>query len=84
MAPKTPAGVAAYVICSSGFLPHLTAVGRPLAILFAVYYAIKTVVFLAASTVAMCTKDEKRRKACVELVRIVCRGWPRPPRLPGK
>lgn len=62
-----------------GFLPYLAAVGHPLAITVTVYYGIKAVVFLAAGTVAMCTKDDKRREACVEIVRIVCRGWPWPP-----
>jgi hypothetical protein len=67
---------------SSGFLPYLAAVGHPLALTVTAYYGIKAAVLLAAGTVAMCTKDDKRREACVEIVRIVCRGWPWPPR-PG-
>jgi hypothetical protein len=64
-------------------LPYFAAVGRPLAITVTVYYGIKAALFLAAGTVAMCTKDDKRRDACVEIVRVVGRGWPWPPRLPG-
>jgi hypothetical protein len=64
-------------------LPYLGSVGRPLAITVTAYYAIKAAIFLLASTVAVCTKDEKRREACLEIIRIVCRGLPWPPRLPG-
>jgi hypothetical protein len=63
-----------------GLLPYLVDIGHPLAVTVTVYYGIKAAVFVAAGTVAMCTKDDKRREACVEIVRIVCRGWPWPPR----
>jgi hypothetical protein len=39
-----------------------------------VYYGVKAALFLAAGTMAMCTKNDKRRDACAEIVRIVCRG----------
>jgi hypothetical protein len=71
------------VTLSPELLPYLAAVGRPLAITVTAYYAIKAAIFLLASTVAVCTKDEKRREACLEIMRIVCRGWPWPSRLPG-
>ncbi len=48
-----------------------------------VYYAAKAVVFLLASVVAICTKDPERRKACLEIVSAVSRGWPWPSRLSG-
>jgi hypothetical protein len=63
-------------------LPYLTAAGRPLVITFTVYYAVKAAVFLLATVVAICTRDEKRREACVQIVEAVSRGWPLP-RLPG-
>jgi hypothetical protein len=69
-------------VISPEFLPSLADVGRPLAITVTVYYAIKAVVFLLATTVAISTKDEKRRQACVQIVQAVSRGWPLP-RLPG-
>jgi hypothetical protein len=62
-------------------LPYLELVGHPLTIAIALYYAIKAVIFLVAATVAICTKDEKRRAACLVIVRAVCRGWPWPTRL---
>jgi hypothetical protein len=71
-------------IISPELLPYLAGVGRPLAIIITAYYAIKAVIFLFASTVAVCTKDGDRREACLEIMRIVCRGWPWPPHLPGK
>ena len=74
---------AAAAVSSPGFFPYLAAVSRPLAITVTVYYGIKAVVLLAASIVAMRTENEGCRKACVEIVGIVCRGWPWPPLLPG-
>ena len=65
------------------FLSNLALASRPLAIIVAAYYAIRATIFLLAATVAICTKDEQRRGACLEIVRIMCRGWPRLPRLPG-
>jgi hypothetical protein len=67
--------VATAVLGRPGFLSYLTTVGRALAITATVYYGIKAVLLLAAGIVAMCTKDEKRREACVEIIRIVCQGW---------
>jgi hypothetical protein len=43
-----------------GLPPDLTAVGRPLAVTVTVYYGTKAAVFLAAGTVAMCTKDDRK------------------------
>jgi hypothetical protein len=68
---------------SPELLSYLAGVGRPLAITVTAYYAIKAAIFLLASTVAVCTKDADRREACLEIIGIVCRGWPWPPRLPG-
>ncbi len=65
------------------YLPYLAILGRPMAIIVTVYYAIKAAVLLAAGTVAMCTGNDKRRQACLEIMRIVCPGWPRLPRPPG-
>jgi hypothetical protein len=70
------------MISSPCFVPYLTAVGRPLAITVIVHYGIKAVVLLAAAIVAMRTENDARRSAGVEIVRIVCRGWPWPPGLP--
>jgi hypothetical protein len=80
MTSKTITGIAACILGAAGFVPDLAAVGRPLVIILAAYYGAKTVIFLAAGAVAMHTDDHKRREACVEIVRIVCRGWPRPGR----
>jgi hypothetical protein len=63
-------------------MSYLAAAGHPLAFMITLYYGVKAAVFVAAGTVAMCTTDDKRRDACLEIVRIVCRGWPWPPR-PG-
>jgi hypothetical protein len=64
-------------------LPYLTAAARPLAITVLVYYGIRAVILLVASTVAICTKDETRRSACLQIAQIASRGWPWLPRLPG-
>jgi hypothetical protein len=77
------AHTAALNAVSPGLLPYLDFAGRPLAVAVAAYYAIKAVIFLLAAIVAICTKDEKRRSACIEIVRAVCRGWPWPSRLSG-
>jgi hypothetical protein len=67
--------VATAVLGRPGFLSYLTTVGRALAITATVYDGIKAILLLAAGIVAMCTKHEKRRRR-VEIIRIVCRGWP--------
>jgi hypothetical protein len=69
-------------VISPDLLSYMTAAGRPLAITITVYYAIKAMVFLLATTVAICTKNKERREACVQIVQSVSRGWPLP-RLPG-
>jgi hypothetical protein len=63
-------------VISPELLPYLAGVGRPLAITITAYYAAKAAIFLLATMLAICTKDEKRREACLEIVRNVCRGWP--------
>lgn len=83
MAAKTVAGIATCFISSSGFLPSLSTLGRPLAIIFALHYMVRMVLLLAAGAVAMSTKDDKRRKASVEIARAICRSSSRAPRLPG-
>jgi len=72
-----------HVATTTAALPYLLTVGRTLTIAITAYYAAKAVVFLLAATVAVCTKNTARRRVCLEIVRIVCRGWPWPPRLPG-
>jgi hypothetical protein len=67
---------------SADLLPYLAVVGRPLAITITAYYAIRAAVFLVVAVVAACTKNDKRREACVRIVEAVSRGWPLP-RLPG-
>lgn len=63
-------------------LPYLSTVGHPLAIALTAYYGIKAVILLAASIVAMCTKDDDRRQACLQIAQLASRGLPWPPRLP--
>jgi hypothetical protein len=63
-------------------LPYLAIVGRPMAITISAYYAIRTVVFLVVTVVAVCTKNDKRREACLQIVQAVSGGWPWSARLP--
>jgi hypothetical protein len=63
-------------VASPGLLPYLLTTSRPLALVVIMYYAVRATVFLLASVVAIYTKDERRRKACLEIVRAVSRGWP--------
>jgi len=79
-------GLAAHA--TGGVIPpelvsYLALVGRYLAVATVLYYAIKAAILLLAGIVAVFTRDDKRRDACLEIVRIVGRGWPWPPRLPG-
>jgi hypothetical protein len=67
-------------ITSFSLFPYLINVGRPVAFAVTVYFSVKAAILVTASTVAMHTEDDKRREACLELARIVSRGWPR---LPG-
>ena len=62
---------------------YLATAARPLAIVIVVYYAVKAAILLGAGAVAMHTENDKRRETCLELVRIISRGWPWSPRLPG-
>ena len=81
--PRLAAHATNGISVAPGFLPYLAVVGRPLAIAVTVYYPAEAAIFLLAGTVAIFMKDEQRGKRCVEIVQIVCRGWPWPPRLPG-
>jgi hypothetical protein len=73
-------------------VPFLLAVGRPTALIIALISAIavavacgiEAVLFLVAGVVAICTKDDKRRAACLEIVQIACPGWPRRSRSHGR
>jgi hypothetical protein len=64
-------------------LSNLLTAGCPLTIVIAAYYAIKAVVYLAAGIVAMHTEEDKRRDACLEMMRITSLTWPRPSRRRG-
>jgi hypothetical protein len=81
------AGLATHATIASAVLPqwvaYLALAGRYLAVAVVLYYAIKAVILLLAGSVAIFTKNEGRREACLEIVRTVGRGWPWPPRLPG-
>jgi hypothetical protein len=66
---------AAVGVVGSGPVSYLTVVGRPLAAAVAVFYVVRAVVFLVAGMVAVCTKNDNRREACVEIVRVMCLGW---------
>jgi hypothetical protein len=63
------------------YLAYLAVVGHPLMIVLIVCYTARTVVFLAASIVAMHTENDNRREACLELAEMTSRRrhWPRPP-----
>lgn len=76
-------GLAAHAATASALLPYLASAGRYVAIAALVYYTVKAAVLGIAAIVGICTKDEKRRTACLEIVRTVGRGWPWQPRLPG-
>jgi hypothetical protein len=65
------------------YKPNGRSRGPTLAITVLVYYAVRVVVFLIVTTVVVCTKDDKRREACLRLAELVSRGWPRLARLPG-
>jgi hypothetical protein len=75
------AGLLSHAVAAGGFAPEF--LPSLAAITVTTYYAVKAVTFLLAVTVAVCTGDPKRRDACIEIIRIMCRGWPWPPRLPG-
>jgi hypothetical protein len=78
-----PTHTAAVHAASPGVLPYLLSDSRPVAVAIIVYYATKAAVFLLASVVGIFTKDEKRRKACLDLAQMICWGWSLP-RLPGR
>jgi hypothetical protein len=70
-------------ITSPQWAPYLAHAGQFLGAVAVLYYAIKALILLLTATIAIFTKDDKRREACLEIVRAVSRGWPWPPRLPG-
>jgi len=80
-------GLASHASTASVIFPqwvsYLAPAGHFLAVVAILYYAIKTVILLLAGSVAISTKDEGRRAACLEIVRVVGRGWPWPSRSPG-
>ncbi len=70
----------------SEFLPHLTVAIPAVVIIMIGYCAAKGISLLLASVVGICTKDENRRAACVEIVSSLCQApsgrsrnpaWPR-------
>jgi hypothetical protein len=67
---------------SPEWVSYLAQAGRFLAVAGILYYTIKAVILMLAGIVAIFTRDEQRREACLEIVRTVSRGWPLPPRLP--
>jgi hypothetical protein len=81
-------GLAAHAATASVALPPwalgLAYAGRYLAVAAVLYYAIKALALLLATVVGICTKDKERGQRCVQIVRAVSRGWPWPPRLPGR
>jgi hypothetical protein len=59
-------------------LAYLAAISQPLMITLIVNYAVKALVFLVASIVAIRTKDDQRRDTCVKLAKMssLSRPWP--------
>ena len=69
----------------SQFVPYLAVAGRFAAIsaiIVILYSAVKAVALLLTVIVGISTRDDKRREACVTIVDCLCKGGPRPPRLP--
>lgn len=65
------------------FLPYLTVAGPVVVILAIVYRAFKGLSLLLAVIVGICTRDENRRDACVEMVCALCQVWSRRSRSPA-
>jgi hypothetical protein len=66
--------------------PLLYAVGQGAgitAIAVAACYLVRAVALLLAVIVAVSTDDPKRQQMCLDITRVLSRGWPQPPRLPG-